>query len=137
VQRLTNASHACPLEKLLAPHVKSLGVKQCSAFIHPGGLASPSLSAGAPFKKWARMFTLGKMKNGGSVFPVAEMARVEVYSFPCSADTSLPICLQPWRAISLSSVCTFVNTRFVLVPYVARPKPQTIKHFFRIIRNKH
>jgi hypothetical protein len=78
----------------------------------------------------------GEMKNGGSVFPVAEMARVEVDTFPCSADTSLPICLQPWRAISLSSVCTFVNTRFVLVPYVARPKPQTIKHFFRIIRNK-
>jgi hypothetical protein len=56
-------------------------LKNCSAFIHPVGLASPSLPTGAPFKKWARKFTLGKMKNGGTVFPVAETARAKVTNF--------------------------------------------------------
>lgn len=116
VQRLTNANHDYPREELLVVLLKVsrrkksfTNLKKCSAFIHPVGLASSSLPAGAPFKKWARKFTLGKMKNGGTVFPVAETARAKVTNFPLSADTCLPICLQPRRPITQSGVCTVVT----------------------------
>lgn len=46
------------------------------------------------------------MKNRGTVFPVAETARAEATNFPGLADTNLPICLQPWRSLTLTGVLT-------------------------------
>jgi hypothetical protein len=68
-------------------------------------------------------------------FPAAETSRAEVANFPGSADISLPIYLQPRRAISVRYLHPFY-TRFVHVPYVARAKPQTAEHFFQFYKSK-
>jgi hypothetical protein len=77
----------------------------------------------------------GEMKNASTVFHVAETARTEVANFPRSANPSLPIYLQHGVQY-LHQVSARLLYRFVHVPYVAWPNPQTIKHFVQIAKKE-
>jgi hypothetical protein len=95
------------------------------------------ISAGTPFKKWARNFTLGEAEHGGTVFPAAETSMAEVANFPGLADISVSMYLQPWRAITLSYICTVfipVSSMFHMSPEPSRRRPNTS---FRFIKEKH
>jgi hypothetical protein len=75
------------------------------------------------------------MKNGGTMFPVAETARTEVANSPRSVDTSLPVCNH--GAQQLCQVSARLLYPFRPCSIRRRPNPQKIQHLFRIIKNKH
>ena len=78
---------------------------KCTSFIHPEGFACPLLPGGPLIRKWLRKLTLGKIKYGGILFPVAETAQASVTRVPLSAEIS-----DPWlhvnRKLTIEHVVT-------------------------------
>ena len=82
-------------------------------YLHPAWWIQPPpppLQPTGPFIiKWPRKFTLGNIKLGGMLFPVAETAHARVTSIPRSAEVKGLICCKPCLATTLFGQWTVVT----------------------------
>lgn len=84
--------------------------KKWTTIIHPEEFALSILPGGALFNICCLKFTVGNIKYGGPLFPIAENAAAKVTNVPFSWEVILPIRLKPLLATIRSGFCSVVSS---------------------------